>query len=248
VFAPTRAGSAQHGTEARGYPACMTTWPRQVDTVVLDVDGTLVDSNYHHTLAWWHAFREQGYDVPAWRIHRAIGMGGDRLVSAVAGDEVEDAAGDQIRDSWEKHYDSVLDQVSPLPGAKDLLAVLRDRGFQIALASSGIPHHTRHAVDLLEAQDSAATTTTSEDAEESKPDPELLEVALDRVDAEHAVMVGDSVWDVRSGHEAGVPVVGVLTGGFGRAELEDAGAEVTCEDLRDLRDRLDELLTARPTA
>jgi HAD superfamily hydrolase (TIGR01549 family) len=221
---------------------------RTLKAVIFDVDGTLVDSNYHHTLAWWHAFREQGYDVPAWRIHRAIGMGGDRLVSAVAGDDVEDASGDRIRDSWEKQYDSVLDQVSPLPGAKELLAVLRDRGFQIALASSGIPRHTRHAVDVLEAEESAATTTTSEDAEESKPDPELLEVALARVDAEHAVMIGDSVWDVRSGHQAGVPVVGLLSGGFGRAELEDAGANLTCEDLRELRDRLDELLTARPPA
>jgi HAD superfamily hydrolase (TIGR01549 family) len=226
----------------------MTSWPHQVDTVVLDVDGTLVDSNYHHTLAWWHAFREQGYDVPAWRIHRTIGMGGDRLVSAVAGDDVEDSSGDRIRDSWEKKYDSVLDQVSPLPGAKDLLAVLRDRGFQIALASSGIPRHTGHAADVLEAEESAATTTTSEDAEESKPKPELLRVALARVDAEHAVMIGDSVWDVRSGHQAGVPVVGLLSGGFGRAELEDAGANLTCEDLRELRDRLDELLTARPPA
>ena len=234
--------------ECAGYPAGMTTWPRQVDTVVLDVDGTLVDSNYHHTLAWWHAFREHGHDVPAWRIHRAIGMGGDRLVSAVAGDDVEDASGDRIRDSWEKHYDSVLDQVSPLPGAKGLLAALRDGGFRIALASSGIPRHTRHAVGVLEAAHSADTTTTSEDAEESKPDPELLEVALDRVDAEHAVMVGDSVWDVRSGHEAGIPVVGVLTGGFGRAELEDAGADLTCEDLRDLRDHLGDLLTARSPA
>jgi HAD superfamily hydrolase (TIGR01549 family) len=225
-----------------GYGARMTTWPRKVDTVVLDVDGTLVDSNYHHTLAWWHAFRDQGYDVPAWRIHRAVGMGGDRLVSAVAGDEVEGDAGDRIRDAWEKRYDSVLEEVPPLPGAPELLVTLRDRGFQVALASSGIPRHTRHAVAVLEADDEAATTTTSEDADESKPDPELLEVALDRVDADRAVLVGDSVWDVRSGREAGIPVIGVLTGGFGRAELEDAGADLVCDDVRDLRDRLEDLL------
>jgi len=220
----------------------MTTWPRKVDTVVLDVDGTLVDSNYHHTLAWWHAFRDQGYDVPAWRIHRAVGMGGDRLVSAVAGDEVEDDAGDRIRDAWEKHYDSVLEEVPPLRGAPELIAALRHRGFQVALASSGIPRHTRHALDMLEADDDAATTTTSEDAEDSKPDPELLEVALDRVDADRALLVGDSVWDVRSGREAGMPVIGVLTGGSGRAELEAAGADLVCDDVRDLRDRLDDLL------
>jgi HAD superfamily hydrolase (TIGR01509 family) len=226
----------------------MTSWPRKVDTVVLDVDGTLVDSNYHHTLAWWHAFRDHGYDVPAWRIHRAVGMGGDRLVSAVAGDRVEADAGDLIRDSWEKHYDSVLEEVPPLPGAAELLATLRDRGFQVALASSGIPRHTRHAVDVLHADDDTATTTTSEDAEESKPDPELLEVALDRVDADRAVLVGDSVWDVRSGGEAGIPVIGVLTGGFGRAELEDAGADLVCDDARDLRERLDDLLIGSHSA
>jgi HAD superfamily hydrolase (TIGR01549 family) len=230
---------------ATGYRRCMTIWPRQVDTVVLDVDGTLVDSNYHHTIAWWRAFHELGYDVPAWRIHRAIGMGGDRLVSEVAGQDVEHEAGDRVRDSWEKNYDTVLDQVSPLPGAPQLLAELRERGFRVALASSGIPRHTRHAVKVLDAEDTAETTTTSEDAEESKPDPELLEVALDRVDADHAVMLGDSVWDVRTGHEAGVPVLGLLTGGFGRAELEDAGADQVCEDLQEVRRRLGDLLAPR---
>ena len=233
---------------ARGYRSSMTTGPRPVDTVVLDVDGTLVDSNYHHTLAWKSAFREHGYDVPAWRIHRAIGMGGDRLVSTVAGERAEDEHGDRIRDSWEKRYDSVLDQVAPLPGARQLLTLLRDRGFQVALASSGIPRHTRHAVDVLNAGEAVATTTTSEDAERSKPDPELLQVALDRVDAEHAVMVGDSVWDVRSACEAHIPVVGLLTGGFGRAELEDAGADVVCDDLGELVERLDDLVVPRRPA
>jgi phosphoglycolate phosphatase-like HAD superfamily hydrolase len=220
----------------------MRTSPLAVDTVVLDVDGTLVDSNYHHTMAWWRAFRDHGQDVPAWRIHRAIGMGGDRLVSAVAGDDVEDALGDRIRESWEKHYDTVVDDVPPLPGASALLRALRDRGFQVALASSGIPRHTRHAIDVLGADHVTATTTTSEDADESKPDPELLQVALDRVDADRAVLVGDSVWDVRSGTEAGVSVVGLLSGGFARAELEEAGAVLVCDDPAELVRRIDDLL------
>jgi len=221
----------------------MSAWPRTVDTVVLDVDGTLVDSNYHHALAWWRAFREEGCDIPVWRIHRAVGMGGDRLVAAVAGDHVEDAAGDGIRAAWEKNYDAVLDEISPLPGARALLDTLRERGFQVALASSGIPRHTRHAVDVLGAHDSAATTTTGEDAEESKPDPELLQVAMDRVDAGRSVLVGDSVWDVHSGHDAGIPVIGLLSGGFGRAELEDAGADLVCADAAELRERLGDLLS-----
>jgi HAD superfamily hydrolase (TIGR01509 family) len=169
-------------------------------------------------------------------------MGGDRLVTAVAGDDVEALAGDGIRVSWEKHYDAVLDHVTPLPGARELLAALRDRGFRVALASSGVPRHTRHAVDVLQADDTAAATTTSEDAAESKPAPELLQVALDRVDADRAVLVGDSVWDVRSGHEARIPVVGLLSGGFGRAELERAGADVVCDEAEDLRRQIDDLL------
>jgi HAD superfamily hydrolase (TIGR01509 family) len=220
----------------------MSERPWQVDTVVLDVDGTLVDSNYQHALSWWRAFRDQGHDVPTWRIHRAVGMGGDRLVAAVAGDEVENAAGDRIREAWEKHYDAVLDQIPPLPGAKELLGSLRGRGFTVALASSGIPRHTRHAVQVLEAGDDAATTTTSEDAEESKPDPQLLEVALDRVDADRAVLIGDSVWDVRSGHAAGIPVIALLSGGFGHAELEGAGADLVLDDVAELDRRLDDVL------
>jgi HAD superfamily hydrolase (TIGR01549 family) len=220
----------------------MASFPLQVDTVVLDVDGTLVDSNYHHTLAWWQSFHEQGRQVPAWRIHRAIGMGGDRLVAAVAGDDAEHEMGDAVRHGWEHHYDESLDNIVALPGARGLLADLDNRGFRIALASSGIPRHTAHAQDVLEADGRVGTTTTSEDAEESKPAPELLEVALDRIDATHAVLVGDSVWDVRSGTKAGLPVIALLCGGFGRAELEDEGAAVVLEDLEELRARLDELV------
>jgi HAD superfamily hydrolase (TIGR01509 family) len=220
----------------------MTSFPRAVDTVVLDVDGTLVDSNYHHALAWWQAFHERGEEVPAWRIHRAIGMGGDRLVAAVAGDRVEKELGDEVRGGWEHHYDAMLDDIVPLPGARELLDELDARGFRLALASSGIPRHTRHAQDVLESDDNVGTTTTSEDAGESKPHPELVQVALDRVDATRAVLVGDSVWDVRSAKNAGLPVIAVLCGGFGRAELEQEGADVVLEDLDELRRRLDELV------
>ncbi len=220
----------------------MTSFPLRVDTVVLDVDGTLVDSNYHHTMAWWQSFHEQGRSVPAWRIHRAIGMGGDRLVAAVADEQTEHEVGDDVRAGWERHYDERLDDILPLPGARELLAALDTRGFRVALASSGIPRHTAHAQEVLRAGGRVDTTTTSEDASESKPHPELLEVALDRVDATHAVLVGDSVWDVRSGCRAGLPVVALLCGGFGRAELEDEGAMTVLEDLTELRTKLDDLV------
>lgn len=233
------------GEPVRGTPGSMASLPFRVDTVVLDVDGTLVDSNYHHTIAWWRAFRAAGVEVPAWRIHRALGMGGDRLVGAVAGDEVEEAKGDDVRDGWERRYDAMLDEIEPLAGARELISDLRERGFRVALASSGLPRHTEHAMDVLSAHRRVDTATTSDDAEESKPDPELVQVALDRVDADHAVLIGDSVWDVESAQKAGLAVIGVRCGGFGLAELEDAGAQVVCDDLDELRCRLDDIVVVR---
>jgi HAD superfamily hydrolase (TIGR01549 family) len=223
----------------------MTGWPLEVDTVVLDIDGTLVDSNYHHTLAWWHAFRQLGHEVPAWRIHRAIGMGGDRLVAEVAGRDVEREAGDAVRTAWEREYDRMVEEVPAFDGAPALLAALRARGFRVALASSGIPRHTAHAVEVLHADEHSDTWTTSEDSESSKPDPELLEVALERVHGTHAVVVGDSIWDVEAARGAGLPALCLLSGGSGRAELLDAGAAEVCSDPRELTTRLDDLLRPR---
>ena len=213
-----------------------------MDTVVLDVDGTLLDSNYHHTVAWARAFGHAGITVPLWRIHRAIGMGGDRLVAAVAGDEDEREHGDEIRDQWEREYDEIIDQTVLLPGAKELLTALRERDVGVALASSSIPKHAEHAFKLLDADDVADTATTSEDAEESKPDPELVEEALSRLEGGGACVVGDSVWDVEAAKRAGVPAYGVLSGGTSRAELEKVGAVAVYEDARDLLDHLDDWL------
>jgi HAD superfamily hydrolase (TIGR01549 family) len=213
-----------------------------MDTVVLDVDGTLLDSNYHHTVAWARAFEHAGISVPLWRIHRAIGMGGDKLVAAVAGDAAEREHGDEVRDQWEQEYDEIINETVLLPGAEDLLAALRERDVDVALASSSIPKHAEHAFELLDADDLADTATTSEDAEESKPDPELVEEALSRREGGSACVVGDSVWDVEAAKRAGVPAYGVLTGGTSRAELETAGAVAVYEDARDLLDHLDDWL------
>jgi HAD superfamily hydrolase (TIGR01549 family) len=221
----------------------MTDRKARVDTVVLDIDGTLVDSNYQHTLAWSRAFRAAGHDVPTWQIHRAIGMGGDRLVAAVAGQEVEDAAGDTVRAAWEKEYDAIIDEPVAFPGAADLLSDLRDRGLRVVLASSAIPRHAERSIALLgEQRKHAQAATTSEDAEESKPDPELLEAAVDQVDGSSSLVVGDSVWDVEAAHRLGIPAVALLSGGFAEAELRAAGADWVLEDVADLRQRLDQVL------
>jgi HAD superfamily hydrolase (TIGR01549 family) len=216
--------------------------PLRVDTVVLDVDGTLVDTNYLHTVAWLRAFRAAGRQVPAWRIHRAIGMGGDRLVAAVAGDDVEHQDGDRIRDLWEQEYDGLLDEVAVFDGAVDLLEALRSRGLRIVLASSGIQRHTERAIELLDADRLADAWTTSDDAESSKPDPELIEVAVAKVDGSSALLVGDSRWDVEAATHAGVPTVALLTGGSSRAELDDAGAAWVFEGPADFLQRLDAVI------
>jgi HAD superfamily hydrolase (TIGR01549 family) len=209
------------------------------DTVVLDVDGTLLDSNYHHTLAWARAFESVGVTVPLWRIHRHIGMGGDRLVPAVAGDEVDKRCGDEVRDRWEKEYDQLIDQTRLLEKAPELLAALKDAGVRVALASSSIPKHAEHAFELLDAERLTDTSTTAEDAEESKPHPELVDEALERVGSGSACLVGDSVWDVEAAKRAGVPAYAVLAGGYCRAELEEAGAVAVYDDVADLLEHLD---------
>jgi HAD superfamily hydrolase (TIGR01549 family) len=212
------------------------------DTVVLDVDGTLLDSNYHHTVAWARAFESVGVTVPLWKIHRHIGMGGDRLVGAVAGDEVERRCGDEVRDRWEKEFDELIDQTRLFDRARELLAALQEAEVAVALASSSIPKHAEHAFELLEADRLTDTATTSEDAEESKPHPELVDEALERVRSQAACLVGDSVWDVEAAKRAGVPAYAVLAGGYGRAELEDAGAVAVYDDVADLLAHLDQWL------
>jgi HAD superfamily hydrolase (TIGR01549 family) len=212
------------------------------DTVVLDVDGTLLDSNYHHTIAWSRAFEAVGVTVPLWRIHRHIGMGGDRLVPAVAGEEVEERSGEEIRDRWQKEYDELIDSTRLFDGARELLAALKDTGVSVALASSSIPEHAEHAFELLDAERLTDTATTAEDAGESKPHPELVDEALERVGKGRACLVGDSVWDIEAAKRAGVPAYGVLAGGYGRAELERAGAVAVYDGPAELLEKLDEWL------
>ncbi|WP_199441948.1 HAD family hydrolase [Umezawaea beigongshangensis] len=209
------------------------------NTVVLDVDGTLVDTNYHHTVAWLRAFRSIDLTVPAWRVHRAMGMGGDKLVGHVAGDDVEDEHGDRLREAWEREFEPVLKEVQLLDGARELLSAIGERGWTVVLASSGKQAHVEHYVDLLGAHD--LTRTSSDDVSDSKPAPDLLRVALDRAGGEAAVVIGDSVWDCRAADNADLVCVGLLTGGFGEDELRAAGAADVCSTLDQLRGRLDEL-------
>lgn len=194
---------------------------------VLDVDGTLVDSNYHHALAWYRAFRSLGETFPVWRLHRLIGMGGDQLVAAIGGDELEDRLGDRARERWTQEMEPLLGELCPLPGARDLLVAVRERGHRLVLASSGEADQVDHHLDLLDARDVAEAWTTSDDVEASKPHPDLLQTALRKLGEPQdapAVVVGDSVFDVAAAEAAGMPAIVVRSGGFGDDELRDAGA------------------------
>ena len=215
---------------------------------VIDVDGTLVDTNYHHAVAWFRAFREIGVTVPVWRVHRAIGMGGDRLVAEVAGDEIEAKHGDEVRERWAGCFAPMLPEIVPLDGARDLLLAFRERGHAAVLASSGKPDHVDHYLDLLDARPIVDGWTTAEDVDATKPAPDLLAVALRKAGAgdDEVVTIGDSVWDCLAARELGVPSVGLRTGGVGADELTGAGAAVVYDDLPALRANLATLPAGRP--
>ncbi|MDQ2585569.1 HAD family hydrolase [Saccharothrix yanglingensis] len=210
------------------------------NTLVLDVDGTLVDTNFHHAVAWFRAFRRFDITIPTWRLHRAIGMGGDKLVAAVAGEHVERERGDDLRAAWEAEFEPMLDEVRPLEGAHRLVSAALEQDFAVVLASSGKRGHVDRYVKLIDAPD--VVSTSSDDVEASKPAPDLIEVALGRVGGDgRAVVIGDSVWDCEAARRAGLPVVCVRTGGFGEAELREAGASAVYEELDRLRADLTDL-------
>jgi HAD superfamily hydrolase (TIGR01549 family) len=213
-----------------------------IDAIVFDVDGTLVDTNYQHTIAWLRAFRRYDVAPAAWRIHRAIGMGGDKLVPAVAGDDVEKQHGDDLRAAWTEEFEEFLEQVQPFAGAESLLRAVKDRGLSLVLASSGESRHVETYLELFEGRKLADSWTTSDDAEQSKPAPDLLEIAMKKMETSNAVMIGDSVWDVKAAEKAGIPTYAVRTGGFSVEELESAGALKVYDSLDELEDDLDRVV------
>jgi HAD superfamily hydrolase (TIGR01549 family) len=201
---------------------------------ILDIDGTLVDTNYHHAIAWYRAFRAHGVVLPLWRIHRHIGMGGDQLVAALAGEDFEDEHGDAVRDAEKERYMELIEEAEPLDGARDLLVRLDSRGHAIVLASSAKQDEADHYLDLLDARDLAKDWTTSADVEKTKPEPDVVAAAIEKAGGGPAVMVGDSTWDAVAAKRLDVPTVGVLTGGFSELELREAGAACVFENLHDL--------------
>lgn len=199
--------------------------------MIFDIDGTLVDSNYLHVDAWQHALQELGHDVPAWRVHRAIGMGSDKLLPALIGDDETALRGEEARALHSAFFQARRHRLRPLPGARELLSSVRDAGRLVVLATSAAPRELEALLEAL-ASDAPSVVTSGDDVAASKPDPDVLGVALREagVPRERAVFVGDAVWDAEASTRAGIPFVGVRSGGTAGERLLAAGARSVYDD------------------
>ena len=214
--------------------------------ILFDVDGTLVDTTYLHTVAWWLALRQHDHDVAMANIHRAIGMGSDKILDALLGPDHDTDSDDAVRTAHSALYAPYWDRLRPQPGAVQLVRACAARGWTVGLASSAAPPEFAALRRALGVDDVVAGATNSGDAEESKPDPDIVQAALDRTGLapERVLFVGDSVWDVYAAAELDIPCIGLTCGGISAAELGDAGAVATYRDPADLHaglERLDRL-------
>ncbi len=205
---------------------------------ILDVDGTLVDNNYQHALAWHYALRRVGIEAPVWLCHRTVGVGGDRYVAEVAGEEEEATHGDAAREHESEIFGAMRDDARPLPGARRFVETLKEHGNAVVLASSGSADDIEHFVEMLEIGESIDALVTSDDVDASKPEPDLLDAAMEKLGRRDAVMVGDTFWDVAAAKRAGIPCIGLLSGGFGGEELRSAGAVEVYESVAELTEKL----------
>ncbi len=212
------------------------------DAVIFDVDGTLVDTNYLHAVCWWEAFRQHGQHVDMADVHRAIGMGSDKLLDRVLPKDRDRDADDDITAAHRSLYGAYWTRLRAFDGAADLLRACAGRGMKVVLASSASEKELAALRAALDADDAIADATSASEAGASKPAPDLVEIALDRAGVEpgRAVFVGDAVWDVHACRNAGVPCVAVLTGGIAAEALREAGAVAVYDGPADLLADLDQ--------
>lgn len=204
--------------------------------VLLDLDGTLVDSNYAHTVAWFRALAGAGHVVPMARIHRLVGMGADQLLEELVGGQDE-----AIEDAWQREFAALRGELPALPGAADLARAVKERGATVVLATSGKPDDVEELRRTLRADEWIDAAVNSGEVESSKPAPDIFARALEVAGAapDEAVIVGDTVWDAKAAAACGVVCVAVTCGGICRSELEGAGAAAVYRDPQDLVAHLD---------
>lgn len=215
--------------------------PADPIAVLFDIDGTLVDSNYLHIDAWDRAFVEAGHPVDVWRIHRAIGMDSGKLLERLLGEDAE-AVGDTVKQAHARNYSETTDRLRAFASARELLSELSRRGHRVVLATSAPQEELDALLAVLDVPDAVDAVTSGEDVEAAKPEPDLVNVAVERaqVTPERALLVGDSVWDIYSASRAGVRSVGVRSGGYSSEELLAAGAVAVYDDVADLLAHLEE--------
>jgi HAD superfamily hydrolase (TIGR01509 family) len=207
-------------------------------TAIFDIDGTLVDTNYQHALAWYRAFRQHGVVMPIWQIPRAIGIGSDRVVEMLAGEQVEQELGEALRAAEGPLYQEMIEEIEPMEGAHELLRDLKRAGHAVILASSAEEKEAERYIKLLDAGEFVDAYTTSADVKESKPEPDIVNAAIEKAGGGPAVMIGDSTWDCQAATRAKLPCIGVLTGGFSEQELTEAGATIVFDSVEHLREHL----------
>lgn len=203
--------------------------PQAGPVVLFDVDGTLTDTNYLHTLAWRRAFLDHGHDVASWRIHRLIGASGTKLMEDCIG-----SADDDVKEAWRSHFDALVPEVKAFPGATELVRAVRERGGKAVLATSSPEDLVAHHLDALGLEESDVDgITTDSDVEEAKPDPEVFLAALSAAGgaADRALVIGDTGWDLQASGAAGIAAVAVRTGGWTHDELVAAGAVEVHDDV-----------------
>ncbi|HZT97610.1 MAG TPA: HAD family hydrolase [Chloroflexota bacterium] len=214
----------------------------EAGVALFDIDGTLIDSTYFHALAWWRACRKAGSTIPMARLHRLVGMGGDKVTETLFGRVRE-----EVSDGEAEAYKEFEGEVTRLPGARDLLIHTYESGLQVVLASSARKSQLPAILKTLDAADAVDTVTSADDADETKPAPDIFAVGMERVGAraDRAVAIGDTRWDVEAAEHLGIPCIGVLCGGWSQAELLEAGAAEVFQDPADLLRNFDGSLLGR---
>ena len=205
--------------------------------ILFDVDGTLVDTNYLHVVAWSRALRANGHHVPMRKLHETVGQGSDRFVETVLGHEDSD-----VSDAHTDFYGPFLHELTPFDGAADLLRSTKKAGLVVVLATSASAKEAQHLRDALDADDAIDEVTSKDDVEESKPDPDIVQTALDKggLKAADALFVGDTVWDVEAAKRASLDCIAVLSGGIPEHDLREAGAIAIYRDVKHLLDEFDD--------
>ena len=204
---------------------------------IFDVDGTLLDNNYFHTIAWWRAFRGAGIEIPMAKIHRGIGMGGSEMMAALLGEQRPG-----LSEAHGREFAHFRDEMVAFEAVPDLLREVKGMGLRVVLGTSATLENLPAMLKAIGAKDAIAEVVSSDDVQQAKPHPDIFTTAIVKadLDPQRTLIVGDTKWDVEAARRAGLGCVTLLTGGWSSAELESAGSVAVYESPADLWRRLED--------